>query len=190
PSAFGTAVVTIASRSANVTLKIDSVDSTKIAVSPSDAISRESRVAMRSKFSSVSWVTASVRSMSVNARTTSTITGATKKHASSTSAGPRNSAKLARCRRTSARAKSGMGRKPGCNASVLDHDVLAELVFELADHEIGRFLRIEAPRLDALDPLEDDRVVLANLRVIRHERRVLEHRRRRDERPPLVDDLR
>ena len=56
--------------------------------------SRVSRVTMRSKFSSVNLVTASVRPMSVNARTRSMMTGANEEHASSTSAGPRNRAKL------------------------------------------------------------------------------------------------
>jgi len=67
-----------------------------MAVITSEATSRESRTNIRSKFSSVNAVTASVRSMLVNARTTSTMTGATKKQASRTSAGPRNNAKLAR----------------------------------------------------------------------------------------------
>ena len=96
PSRCGTAVVTNASSSANVTLKMPSVATTKIAVIPSEPSRRVSRVAMRSKFSSVNAVTASVRPMSVNARTRSMMTGATKKHASRTSAGPRNRAKLAR----------------------------------------------------------------------------------------------
>ena len=68
-----------------MTLKMPSVVITKTAVMPSAARRRVSRVAMRSKFSSVNVVTASVRSMSVNARTRSTTTGATKKQAA---AGP------------------------------------------------------------------------------------------------------
>src|SRR5689334_25057577 len=102
--------------------------------------------------------------MSVNARKTSTITGATKKHASSTSAGSRNSAKFARCRLRCARAKSAMNREPGGAASVLDHDVLGELTLELADHEVGRLLRVQPPRLHALAALQGDGVVLADLR--------------------------
>src|SRR5207247_1751434 len=66
------------------------------------------------KFSNVNLPTASVRPISVNARTTSIMTGATKNTASSTSAGPRNRAKLIRCRRSWARAKSGMANSwPG-----------------------------------------------------------------------------
>ena len=83
-------------------------------VMPSAPSSRVSRVTMRSKFSSVNLPTASVRPMSVNARTTSMTTGATKNTASSTSAGPRNRPKLIRCRRSWARAKSGMANSwPG-----------------------------------------------------------------------------
>ena len=47
-------------------------------VMPSAPSSRVSRVTIRSKFSSVNLPTASVRPMSVNARTTSMTTGATK----------------------------------------------------------------------------------------------------------------
>jgi hypothetical protein len=110
PSRWGTAVVTNASSSAKVTLKTPSVVTTKMKVMPSAPSSRVSRVTMRSKFSSVNLPTASVRPMSVNARTTSMMTGATKNTASSTSAGPRNRAKLIRCRRSWARAKSGMAK--------------------------------------------------------------------------------
>src|SRR6266576_1065412 len=56
--------------------------------------------------------------------------------------------------------------------SVANHHVLAKLVLELADDEIGRGLCRQSPGLHTLDAFEDDRVVLADLRVIRHEARV------------------
>src|SRR5437762_14311826 len=68
-------------------------------------------------------------------------------------------------------------------ASVPDHHVLAKLVLELADDEIGRRLRRQSSRLHALDAFEDDRVVLADLRVIRHEARIFQHWRCGDECP-------
>src|ERR1700687_90817 len=123
------------------------------------------------------------------------MTGAPKNRASSTSAGPRNRAKLIRCRRSWARAKSGManswpGPETGRDLSeplpdpraydvlVLDDHVLAELVGKLVDDEIRRRLCGEPAGFDPLDALEDDRVVLADLRVVRHEARVFQHRRR------------
>ena len=56
------------------------------------------------------------------------MTGATKNTASSTSAGPRNRAKLARCRRSWARAKSGMAesRRPAREGERLDAEPLPD----------------------------------------------------------------
>src|SRR5437867_5902036 len=185
PMPRGTAVVVSASSSAKVTLKMPSVETTKMAVIPREARSRESRVTMRSKLSRVSFETASVRSMSVKARTRSTTTGATKKQARSRSAGPRKTAKLARWRRSWACAKSGTSVPP----LIPDHDVLAELVLQLADYEVRRGLCAEPAGLQTLDALEHDGVVLADLRVIGHEARVLEHWRRGRESPALFEDL-
>src|SRR6267378_8623721 len=56
--------------------------------------------------------------------------------------------------------------------SIPDHHVLAKLVLELTDDEIGRGLCRQSPGLHTLDAFEGDRVVLSDLRVIRHEARV------------------
>src|SRR5258708_14964631 len=97
--------------------------------------------------------------MSVNARTTSMTTGATKKRTSNTSAGPRNRVKLIRCRRSWARAKSGMASswlapregerlipslsliRGRTDVLVADDHVLAEFVVKLVYDEIRRRCR-------------------------------------------------
>ena len=196
----GTAVVTSASSSANVTLKIAERGQHE---HRGDAERREQArcraLSIRSKFSSVSVVTASVRSMSVNARTRSTIDRRDEEArkqdqrraeeqrevgalAASLRAGEVGHEEPRQCR-------PGQRSRPVPRRTSSDHHVLAELVLELADHEVGRGLRRETARLDALDALEDDRVVLADLRVVGHEARVLQHRCRGHQRPPLVDDL-
>src|SRR5207247_7717618 len=73
---------------------------------------------------------------------------------------------------------------------VLDDYVLAELVPKLVDDEIGCRLCGEPSGFHTLDALEDDSVVLADLRMVRHEARVFQHRRRRRQRPTFVADLR
>src|SRR5438552_6483142 len=198
PTRADTEVVTSAKRSAKPTLKMHSVVMTKMAVMPSEARSRLSRVSIRSKFSSVNELTDSVRPMSVKATPTSTMTGAIKKSSSRIAVGPRNRAKLARRRRICAVAKlvkmppAGTARVmcfPG-RRSRTDHDFLAQLIRKLLHDEIGRRLRRQSTGLNTLNALVQDRVVLADLRMTRHEARVFQHRRGCHERPPLVDHLR
>ena len=178
---------------------------------PSEASSRESRVAMRSKLSSVS-VGDRERAVHVGEGEDQIDddrrdeeageqherrpeeereVGALASQLRSGEVG--HGVRIRRCRRSGNPASCNERHGPASTGTTRQFLITTSLPSSFCSSSTTKSVALvgaEPAGLHALDALEDDRVVLADLRVIGHEARVLEHRRRRDQRPALVDQLR